>query len=287
MNFKELIQAEYNNLSKSQQLVAKTLFDKPRDFAVKSAKEIGEQIGVSETTVIRFCYSIRLTGFAELQKMVREELLFNESSLGNYLSKKLELAEQPKFYARVMEQDARDIQEMINNIKEKDFDLVVNRLVESENIWISGMGSSFSAANWATFTLGMVRQNVQLLRSETNDLLFTLSQLNSQSTLISISFHRYLKETIKVAELAKQQGAFIIGITDSPLAPIKEFADVVFYINAAEKSTIDAAPALFSLLNSIVAGVSIKDKDQFTKRKEQFEKLNVDHFFIQDGGKKN
>lgn len=107
--------------------------------------------------------------------------------------------------------------------------------------------------------------------------------MNHQSTLIAISFHRYLKETIKVAQIAKEQGAFVIGITDSPLAPIREYADSIFQIYSSEKSTIDAAPALFSFLNTIVAGVSIKDKEQFEKRKEQYEKLNGDYLFVQDG----
>ncbi|RFU67635.1 MurR/RpiR family transcriptional regulator [Peribacillus saganii] len=283
MNLKERIQQEYANLSKGQQKAAKYLLDNPREFAVRSASEIGIQAGVSETTVIRFCYSIKLSGFSELQKIIREQLLFNESSLGNYISRKLELAEQPHFLASVMEQDRQHMQETIRNISEKDFQHAVEQLVQTDKIYISGMRSSFSAANWLTFTLGLVRGNVQLLRPETDDLLATLSEMTSQSTLIAISFHRYLKETIKIAQLAKEQGVTVIGITDSLLAPIREHADIIFQIYSSEKSTIDTAPALFSLLNAIVAGVSIKDKDRFKKRKQQYEKLNADYFFA-DGG---
>ncbi|PLS18305.1 MurR/RpiR family transcriptional regulator [Bacillus sp. M6-12] len=284
MNLKELIQQEYTKLSKGQQKVAKYLLDNPREFAVKSASEIGIQAGVSETTVIRFCYSIRLTGFSELQKTVREQLLFSESSLGNFFSKKLELAEQPHFFASVMEQDRQHIQETIHNICEKEFEWAVQKLARADKIYISGLRSSFSAANWLTFTLGLVRGNVQLLRPETDDLLSTLSEMTNKSTMIVISFHRYLKETIKIAQLAKEQGVTVIGITDSPLAPIREHADIIFQIYSSEKSTIDAAPALFSLINAFVAGVTIKDKDRFEMRKQQYEKLNADYFFVDDGG---
>lgn len=285
MNLKEMIQKEYNQLSKGQQKVAKYLLEHPRDFAVKSASEVGGQVGVSETTVIRFCYSIKLSGFSELQKMIREQLLYRESSLGQYFSSKLELAEQPHFYARVMEQDRQHIQEAIHNINEKDVDQAVDQLITTEKIYISGLRTSFSAASWLAFTLGVIRGNVHLLRPETDDLLLTLSEMNNESTLIAISFHRYLKDTIKVAKLAKEQGAFVIGITDSPVAPINEYADLVFPIYSSEKSTFDAAPALFSFLNAVTAGVSIKDKDRLEQRKEQYEKLNGDYLFVQDGGR--
>jgi DNA-binding MurR/RpiR family transcriptional regulator len=285
MNLKEVIQKEYHLLSKGQQKVAKYLLENPRDFAVKSASEIGMHIGVSETTVIRFCYSIQLSGFSELQKTVREQLLFKESSLGQYISSKLELAEQPHFFAKVMERDRQHIQETIHTIDEKAFEQLVDQLVQTDKIYVSGLRTSFPAASWLSFTLGVVRGNVQLLRPETDDYLLAISEMNQYTTLIAISFHRYLKETVKVAQLAKEQGAFVIGITDSPVAPIRKYADLVFPIYSSEKSTIDAAPALFSFLNAIVAGVSIKDKDRFEKRREQYEKLNGDYFLLQDGGK--
>ncbi|HFJ9468446.1 TPA: MurR/RpiR family transcriptional regulator [Bacillus paranthracis] len=280
MDLKKIIQQEYNQLSKGQQKVAKYLLEQPGEFAVKLASEIGEQVGVSETTVIRFCYSIKLSGFSELQKMVREQLLLMQSSLGQYFSSKLELAEQPHFYAKVMERDCQYIQQTINNIDENEMEQVVDQLIKTEKIYVLGLKSSFSAANWLTMTLGLVRGNVQILHPETNDLLCTLSEMDHRSTLITISFHRYLKETIKVAEMAKEQGAFVIGITDSPLAPIREYADAIFSMYSSERSTIDATPVLFSFLNAIVAGVSIKDKERFEKRKDRYEKLNGDYFFV-------
>ncbi|WP_026581398.1 MurR/RpiR family transcriptional regulator [Bacillus sp. J33] len=285
MMLKETIEKEFNSLSKGQQKAAKYLLDHPKDFAVKSAGEIGKRIGVSETTVIRFCYSIHLSGYSELQKMVREQLLQTNSTLGQYFTRKVELAEKPHFFANAMEKDCHHIRETIHNICEEDFDGLVDRIIGTNTVYVTGLRSSFSAASWLAFTLGVVRGNTKLIRPDTDDLLLTTSEMDEESTFIAISFDRYMKDTIKLAELAKKQGAFVIGITDSSIAPIKEYADLLFHIHSSEKSTIDAAPALFSFLNAVIAGVSIKDRDRFQKRKEQYEKLDNDHFFIQPGGK--
>ncbi|WP_102275277.1 MurR/RpiR family transcriptional regulator [Cytobacillus massiliigabonensis] len=280
MDIKELIHSEFSRLSKGQQKTAKYLLDQPKDFAVKSASEIGKSIGVSETTVIRFCYSIQLSGFSELQRLVREQLLAESSTLGQYFTSKLKLAEKPHFYASVMEKDCLHIQEMIRTIHEEEFDQFVNQLIQTKKVYITGLRSSFAVASWLAFTLGLIRGNVKLLRPETDDLLLTISEMDEASVFIAISFDRYMKDTIKLAELAKKQGAFVIGITDSPVAPINKHADMLFAIHISEKSTIDAAPALFSFLNAVIAGVSIKDKEQFEKRKKQYEKLDGEHFFI-------
>ncbi|MEH7389957.1 MurR/RpiR family transcriptional regulator [Bacillus sp. JJ1474] len=283
MELKKIILANYNQLSKGQQKVANYLLKMPKDFALFSANEIGFKVGVSETTVIRFCYAIKLSGFSDLQKKVRELLLYQESSLGTYHTNKLQLAEEPNFFAKVMEKDRERIKELMSLVNDDELYRMVDQLVNAEAIYISGMGTSFPAANWLSFTLSLVKDRVKLVRSDSDDIVFTLSGMNSQSVMIAISFHRYLKETIKIAKLAKQQGAIIIGITDSPQSPISEYSDMLFPIFPFNKSAIDTTTALFSFLNAVVAGVTVKNSNRFEKRKEQYEELFKDYFFI-DGG---
>nr|WP_316046404.1 hypothetical protein [Planococcus glaciei] len=100
MNLMELIREQYKGLSKSQKKVAAYVLDHPRKIALEAAQDIGDSIGVSETTVIRFCYSLDLSGYAELQKAIREQLLSRESSLNAYQQSKMELEEEPHFWKK-------------------------------------------------------------------------------------------------------------------------------------------------------------------------------------------
>lgn len=90
-------------------------------FAVTSAQKLGKEIGVSETTIIRFCYSLGLSGYAELQKLIRNQLIYESSSLNEYHSSKLEAANQPNFMAQVMGQDIISIEKTMNNLSNEDF----------------------------------------------------------------------------------------------------------------------------------------------------------------------
>lgn len=280
MKLMELIQARYNHLSKGQQKVAKYLLKNPREFALHSAKEIGEQAGLSETTVIRFCYAIGLSGYSELQKTVRDQIIFEKSSLTSYYSSKLEIMDEPRFFEQVMGKDIQFIQETIMRINEVDFHKAIDRLASAEQVYICGLRSSFSIANWLAFSLGIVRKNVQLIRRDTDDVLSMISGMNSDSVLVALSFHRYMKETIHIAEIAKSKEACIIGITDSPVAPIRDVADILLPLHSAEMSTLDIAPALISFINAIVAGVTIKDKANFERRKEEYDRINSEGFFF-------
>ncbi|WP_313891079.1 MurR/RpiR family transcriptional regulator [Psychrobacillus sp.] len=279
MEINELIQSKFDEMSKGQKKVATYVTDHPKEIALSSAQEIGTKIGVSETTVIRFCYSLSLTGYAELQKIIREQLLFHESSYTLYQKSKLELEQEPHFYEKVMERDRKNISETIKQIKEEDFESAIERLSKAETIYILGLRSSYGAASWLSLTLGLVKGNVRQLRPESEDIIQVISQMNEKSVVIVISFHRYTKETIQIAKLAHTQKAFVIGITDSLLAPIHSYSNLLFSIYSPNKSTIDAVTPLFSLMNAIVAGLSVKEKKFFDERHAQYKTVRSDFFF--------
>ena len=270
----------FPSLSSGQKKVAKYLLSHSHTFAVSSAQTLGKEIGVSETTIIRFCYSLGLSGFTELQKLIRNQLIFESSSLNEYHSSKLEVANQPNFMAQVMEQDIVSIKKTINNLSNDDFTKAVDKIVAADSVLISGHRLSFSAAHWLTFTLRLVKDDVHLYRPDTDDIFLQLNKMTENSVFIAISFHRYVKETVKITEMAKKKGAFVIGVTDSDLAPIAESADVLLPVSTNRTSTIDTAPVLFSLLNSLVAGVSIKDEQKFKERKTKYDAFIQDDFFF-------
>ena len=119
------------------------------------------------------------------------------------------------------------------------------------------------------------------MRPQMEDAIQTISQMNEKSVVIVISFHRYLKETLKLAELAKTQQAFIIGISDSMLAPIRKSSNLLFPIYSPNKSTLDATASLFSFMNALVAGVSVKEKDMIDKRQETYKSISNDFLYVE------
>ena len=281
MDIKELVQTHYEAMSKGQKKVAMEVLDNPRQVALKSASELGAAIGVSETTVIRFCYSLNLTGYVELQKVIREQLFQYESSFAAYRQSKVALEQEPHFFSKVMERDQITIAETMRQIQESDYDLAIDRLAGAKKVYILGLRASFAAANWLSYVIGLVKPGVELIRPETDDVIQTLSEMDEDAVLVVISFHRYLKETVRIAELAKKQNSFVIGITDSQLSPIHPFSDVLFPIYSPNKSTLDATASLFSFMNAIVAGLVVKEGDAFEIRQERYRALDSEFLFVE------
>lgn len=281
MELKQLIEQRFEQLSKSQRKVATYVVEYPGNVAMHSAAEIGSAIGVSETTVIRFCYSLGLSGYVELQKSIRGTLLVKESSLKTYQQAKLEFEQEPYIFKKVMEQDQQLIEETIKRIDGGDYEQAIDRIVGAEEVYVLGLRSSHAAASWMAYALGLVRENVKLIRIESEDVVQTLQKMNEKSVLLVVSFHRYVRETVRITELAYEQKAYIIGLTDSRLAPIQPYSHLLFPIYTLNRSTLDATTPLYSFMNALVAGVSIKEKEGFEARQKLYEQIQADFLFIE------
>ncbi|WLR51674.1 MurR/RpiR family transcriptional regulator [Bacillus tianshenii] len=281
--FEKLIQTHFDSLSKSQRKVAQFLLNYPEQFAVQSASEIGSAVGVSETTVIRFCHALDFTGFAGMQKHVREQLLLKRSNLDQFYSEKVAFSQERLFFGNVMKQDALNIQHTSEQLKEASLEAASKRIIEADKVIIAGMRTSYAAAHWLSFTLRMGKESVHLFRPDTDDPIALLQECTDNTVFIGISFPRYALQTIKMAEYMQERGAYIIGITDSAVAPIQKYADLVLSIQSSNTSTIDMAPILFSYLHSLVSYVLVKNEAQFKQRKELYELVNRDDFFLKEG----
>lgn len=265
--------------SKNLQKVTSFLYDEPKVFAVYSAAEVGKVIGVSETTVIRFCQKIGYSGYRALQAEIQHHL-FQKSSLSDYIDKKTaECSEQPQPIKNLMANDLNAIQKTMEQISEEKLETAVMKLASADQVLVSGVRTSNALASWFAFALDLIVGNTRLFQPNVDDILLRMSGLTSKSVVVTFSFHRYAMDTIHIAKLARQQNVFVIAFTDSPISPITPYANLVLPVQLKAKSTLDIAPAVMSLTNSIVSAISLKNTEQFQKRAALFDSINGKDFF--------
>jgi len=272
VTIREKIRTHYAQLTKQQKKVAEHLLENPELFMNNTASSVGEQIGVSETTIIRFCYALEYSGFSQLQKEVFAEQLRNEK---NALTHHQETAKRFKnnqhFFTEVVKESLYRIEGMLGTISETAFEKVLQSISKSKKVLTVGLRSSYAPAHWLAFSLRMLCEDAQVYNQNTDDIVQLSSRMDKQWVLIAFSFKRYSKETLDIVRIAKNKGAYIVAITDDVLAPVSQNADIVLQVPSTDSSTLDVTPPLFVLLHAIVAGMSVIDSEQVRQRILEYE----------------
>ena len=66
------IQSQYTRLSKGQKLIAQYILNNYDKVAFMTACKLGETVGVSESTVVRFANALGYSGYPKLQAALQE-----------------------------------------------------------------------------------------------------------------------------------------------------------------------------------------------------------------------
>ncbi len=263
------IREKYNKLSKGQKLIASFVMNNYDKVAFMTASKLGEKVGVSESTVVRFANALDYKGYPDLQKELQELIKTKLTTV-----QRLELSknyDEEGFFKKVMQADVDNILKTVSELNTESFNEVVKNILEAKKVYVFGLRSSTVIVEYFSFYLNFILDNVRIVPSGINDIFDQLININEDDVLIGFSFPRYSKKTIEVMEFAKNKGAKILGITDSQFSPISEVADITLTAKSNMTSFVDSLVAPMSLINSLIIALSMKEKDRITDRLKSFE----------------
>ncbi|WP_167553042.1 MurR/RpiR family transcriptional regulator [Evansella clarkii] len=267
----EAIRQKYESLSEGQRQVAKYLLEQPEESAFKTASQIGKEVGVSESTVIRLAHSLDYEGFTQIQQAVREQVFKTNSTVYKFQSSADTLVEQTNIFSSVLLKDIEIFNKMLGSLREKDLWEVVDSIIEADQVVVAGQRISQGPAYWFSFMLNLMLGKVNMYPAS-KDMVENMLYLTEESVVVLISFPRYSKESIQYARLAREKGAKIIAVTDNLLSPSARIADKTLTTEINTSSGMDAIASITSLLNLIIAGISSKNKSEVKERLKMLEK---------------
>ena len=91
--------------------------------------------------------------------------------------------------------------------------------------------------------------------------------------LIAISFPRYSKRTVRAVQYAHNAGADVVSLTDSKQSPIAAACDQLLIAQSDMASFVDSLVAPLSIINAMVAAVSMRHHDEVAKRLRRLEEI--------------
>lgn len=273
MEICEEIKKRFIRLSKGQRKVAQFVMDNPNIVATQIASEVGRQVGVSESTVIRFCYAMDLSGFSELQDKIKDTLI-NKGEMS--LKKKADPVSKVKSNVGldIIKQNMDGISKTFNQLNEQHFEEVVQLLHRTKKVHILGFRQSAPAAFWLYNNLVTLRDHVYFMQHETENIVQQLTLMDEDSLLIMISLDEEYEDIITTVEIAKRKNVKIIAIRDKKLKVAKEPANKVLFVPSAQEGGATCTIVIFALLQVLVEAVVNQNPQQYDNFRKKQNKEN-------------
>ena len=258
-------------LSKGQKLIAKYIIGNYDKAAYMTASALGAEVGVSESTVVRFAIEMGFDGYPELQSKIRDTVRVRMTSVQRIESTNIRIGE-ADILDSVLLNDAEKIKVTLDTLDRSEFTKAVDIILGGRNIYIMGMRSSAVLAEFMNYYFGMLFDNVRLIRPAGGSEIFEhLMKVHSDDVFIAISFPRYTTGIVNAVEYASKTGAKVVAITDSLSSPIVSHASAVLVAKSDMASFVDSLVAPMSLINALIAYIGKKKHAEVTETLSRLE----------------
>lgn len=269
--------SHYGEMSKGQRILAAYITDNYDKAVFLTAAKLGEAVGISESTVVRFAASLGYRGFPEFQKAM-EELIQNK--LDEHQEKEVTFArvKQSQVLEAVLKFDRENIDDTLKVIDHDAFDFAVDQLVKADHVYIVGLRECASLAQYLGFELHLIRDNVRIVGTNSASEIFEqLIHLGPKDLVLGISFPRYSMRTLKAMEFARDRNAMVISLTDSIHSPMNLYSSCNLLAKSDMTGVMDSMAAPFSVINALVTAVSMKKKNALIETLTKLETIWEDY----------
>lgn len=265
------INKQYDKMSKGHKAIARYISEHYDQAVFMTAAKLGETLGISESTVVRFASGIGYDGYPEFQKAL-EECVKGKLSNVQKIDAKYGRSSQSEILTSVITADIEKLQDTIQNLDPAAFESAVATILEADTIYIMGLRSNEPLAAFLHFYLNMIRGRVVLLNTTSVSETFEqMIRINEKDCFIGISFPRYSMRTLKAMEFASDRNAKVIAITDSVHSPMNLYSSCNLLARSDMVSIVDSLVAPLSVINALVVALCLRCPQEVKKNLETLE----------------
>ena len=147
------------------------------------------------------------------------------------------------------------------------------RLLSAPTIYVLGLRSAAPLAQFFGYYLHFIFDDVRVVAMSSTDVFESIARIRPSDVLVGISFPRYSTRTLEAMRFAHESGAQVIGLTDGPMSPLHQEADICLSARTDMASFVDSLAAPLSVINALLVALAMKKRDDLNRHFARLEEI--------------
>ena len=261
-NLLDLLNTQLDSLNRSERKVAQVILNDPQEATGLSIATLAERSDVSEPTVNRLCRTFGVKGFPDFKIRLAQSMATGTP----YVSQNVDINDTADVYTdKIFSSSIASLDATRRKVNPAMVEKVVDFLSQAQQILFFGMGASGAVAQDAQhkffrFNIPVVAHNDPLLMR------MQAAACRRGDVVVLLSFTGRTKETVEIANLARQVGAVTIAVT-APSSPLSEAVSMALEVVAPEDTDVympmQSRLIQLTLLDVLATGVILRRGEDF------------------------
>jgi DNA-binding MurR/RpiR family transcriptional regulator len=235
--------------------IAEFALQHPNDMALDTVSTLAGRAEVQPSAIVRFAQALGFAGFSDLQRVFRGRLTADRLSYRERLGR----SHGPAYASDAGVAVHEFVAASVHALEHLDRDLdraamgrAVALLENARTIHLVAQRRSFPVAAYLAYAVNRLDRGAVLLDGLGGMLQEQARAISAGDLLLAVSFKPYAPETLAVTSVARERGVPVVAITDRPLSPLRELADVSLEVDEAEVAGFRLYAATMCLAQALV-----------------------------------
>ncbi len=266
-SIEDMIASHYSDLSGQLRKAADYVAANPMDVASRSLRAVSSSSGLSPATYSRLARALGFTTYEDMRELCRE-------AVGQHVPSFSEKAERlvddggtgKSLFERQTDACIANIVSLQAQMTEDKLTRAVDALARAHNVVLFGAFGSTGIVEYLAYLANYCMSNWTLAGRMGASLGATLSVMSDKDALLIVTKTPYTRRAIIAAQMAQDQGATTIVITDSHSCPALKYADLPFIVPSESPQFFSSYTATLALLESLMAMLVAHDPQGTSRR---------------------
>jgi RpiR family carbohydrate utilization transcriptional regulator len=243
--------ARMSLLSPKRREIISPAFERPREFVLLSVRALAQRLRTDPATMIRIVRGMQFDSYREFQHYVHELSIAHATSLDTMQTGPTAKSAISIQARASLEQDIKNMNRLIHSLDAARIGALVRRLYSARHIVLLGGDLAANLVKFLEHLLIILGLPVTSATSPA-EVVHKVRLLGKQDLVMAVSYGRGLRQTVEGLRQACAKGAYCVGITNTLVSPISQFADESFLTSIATPSFGSSYVAPMALFNVIV-----------------------------------
>ena len=239
-------------LSTKRQETIRPAFERPRGFVLLSIRAMAQRLKTDPATMVRIVRGMEFSNYRQFQHYLHELSIAHATSADNMRAsgggRELTVPTQVR---ASLDQDLKNLNDLLHNFNPRKIAALVRRIHTARRIVILGGDLAANLVRFLEHHLMILGLPVSSATSPA-EVVHKVRFLGKKDLVVAISYGRGLRQTVEGLRQARASGAHCVGITDTLVSPINQFAHECFLTSADTPSFGASYVAPMAFLNVIV-----------------------------------
>ncbi len=284
-SFEQRLAQKYEGLSKRLREAGDYVADNPVNTATRSLRSVANEAGLAPATFSRLARTLDYESFEQLREVMRRKIDRRVNSFADRadrLQHDHETGTLDFFHAH-QRACLENLETLSDSIDAEQLNVTVDRLHRSRKVLVLGALGSTGIAEYMSYMANFLTDNWHMAGRMGASLGSGLTGLDKTDTLIIVTKPPFARKALLAAEVAKQNGAYVVVITDNHSCPALRFADSGFLIKTESPHFYSSYVATVFLVETIIGMLASRVGPDATNRIAEVERRNRRLEEVRDG----